>query len=130
MPYLSPRIFSNGNEPQHNIKIVDNIVPQYPGHVSAGAQTSIYQYKLVCSCQFEVLCRTMAEAESWRASHLALHNQQAAVEVGLNYSLFDPNGSGNPHSHPDNQFAKASANRAGAGTSEKGAPESSANSNS
>jgi hypothetical protein len=77
MGYLNPRaIFSNRREPLHDAHVIDNNPHGYPGRPAVVA-TSVYAYKVVCSCQFEVLCVTKAEAEQWRIAHLANHGQQA-----------------------------------------------------
>ena len=58
---------------EHNISIVENHNSPYPGGKAVGM--SAYQYKVKCSCQWEVLCRDMGEAESWKWAHLHNHGQ-------------------------------------------------------
>jgi len=61
----------------HEVQIVENVPQLYsafggqPCGNSVG--TSSYAYKVVCSCQFEVLCQTMEAAEAWKRQHLGLH---------------------------------------------------------
>ena len=74
MPYTSPRaIFHNGNEATHDCRVIPNQPTGYPG--KGQVPVSVYQYKVVCSCQFEVLCLTEAMANDWRRSHLINHKQ-------------------------------------------------------
>lgn len=67
MSYMNP-FRSLGGE--HVVKIIDNVVPTYG---KGGASATVFVLKMVCSCQFEVLCRTQEEAESWKRQHLGLH---------------------------------------------------------
>lgn len=75
MPYTSPRVFSSGyGNNEHDAKVVPNAVPQYPASTARNQNgNSVYQYKVVCSCQFEVLCKTEEEANAWKAQHLRFH---------------------------------------------------------
>jgi hypothetical protein len=102
--YIHPRTIMGDRNREHVVRILNNIVPNYPGHANAGAMTSFYQFKVVCSCQFEVLCRDQAEADMWKAQHLSCHGVSAAVEVAPTLrSPHDPTGSGNPHATADNK---------------------------
>jgi hypothetical protein len=64
---------------EHEAKIVDNLVPTQG--TKGGAGSSVYNLKMVCSCQFEVLCRTMEEAESWKRQHLGTHGMPVEGRV-------------------------------------------------
>jgi hypothetical protein len=71
MPYINP--FTRDNR-EHIVKIVSNVVPTHPVTTGKAVGTSVYQFKVVCSCQWEVLTKTEEEANQWKFSHEMRHS--------------------------------------------------------
>lgn len=70
MPYTNPFRKFGG---EHKVEIIKNRPTSYPAAGAKPTAAGVFNFKMVCSCQFEVLCRTMEEAESWKRQHLGVH---------------------------------------------------------
>ena len=60
---------------EHHINIMPNLPGGYPapGAKPIDLGNSVYKFKVVCSCQWEVLVKTEVEAEQWARSHCFQH---------------------------------------------------------
>lgn len=72
MPYLNP--FRRLGDPDaHEVKIISNEPTSYPVGQARAVGASVYQFKVVCKCQFEALATTQEQADFYVRSHKKAH---------------------------------------------------------